>query len=242
MSAPKTAAVGGGEMGGPSTWSGYDPAHPIAYSALEDPALYDAYLWRLNEKSAFAKTLVAAEAALPDADVDKRRLSSMDVHRSAVHVSGQGLSEAERARIRERYSEKAKERRLRMYEKAILLAEEREREEGRRNRSRRYLYFKVPYCTYVGQEILLVGSSLSLGSWEIQKAIPLTWSPGHLWNGPATVSIDDGVIEYKFIARDSGLGHIIWEPGSNHKIDATKLAAGTTTGIDCFWGGGGNTP
>lgn len=146
-----------------------------------------------------------------------------------------GINDEERARIRERYAEKAKERRLRMYERALRLAEEREREEGRRHRARRVIQFRLNYETYYGQDVFVVGSVPALGFWDPQKAVPLRWCPGHVWSGDATVSVEDGNIEYKFITKDRNTGSVVWEPGFNHKVEVQNLSTPTTT-IECAWG------
>ncbi len=41
--------------------------------------------------------------------------------------------------------------------------------------------FKVQYKTAYGQRLRLVGSDPALGSWSIDRALPMQWGVGDLW-------------------------------------------------------------
>lgn len=112
------------------------------YSTSEQQKMYDAYLVKLNPKTNFSKHLSRKSLARKEVLSEPRPRTS----------------DEERQRIRERYSEKAKERRVRMYEQALLMAEEREKEAGRKFRAQRKSKFHVAYQTYVSCG-LQVGSS-----------------------------------------------------------------------------------
>lgn len=47
----------------------------------------------------------------------------------------------------------------------------------------------------------LVGSHEALGSWQVDKAVPATWSEGHQWS--ASVELPAGAqLEFKFVVAD----------------------------------------
>jgi hypothetical protein len=41
--------------------------------------------------------------------------------------------------------------------------------------------FKVPYQCAYGQNLYITGSDVNLGSWNIDKAVPMHWSDGDVW-------------------------------------------------------------
>lgn len=143
---------------------------------------------------------------------------------------------AERLQIRERYAEKAKLRQLRMYEEAVRVAEEREREDGRRHRCARNITFCVHYSTNFGQNLAVVGNTTALGSWNPNKAVPLKWTSGNYWIGPGKLSTDDGVAEYKYLLVDNNFRTASWEPGCNHRINTAQLPAGKRKCVEDQWG------
>lgn len=52
-----------------------------------------------------------------------------------------------------------------------------------------------------GQELVLVGSTDSLGGWELARAPHMTWNEGDLWT--ATIELPAGThVEYKFALWD----------------------------------------
>lgn len=144
------------------------------------------------------------------------------------------MSKSDREAIVQRYEAKAKERRIRMYNEAIAIAEELEREEGWRHRTRRCIQFKVFYNTYYGQNVWMVGSVSRLGSWDISKALPMVWTNGNHWVATVVLSTDDGAIEYKFVLKDENTGATIWEPGKNHSLDVRQLP--TNSELEDSWG------
>ncbi|KAL6759561.1 hypothetical protein V8C86DRAFT_1270879 [Haematococcus lacustris] len=50
------------------------------------------------------------------------------------------------------------------------------------------------------------GSSPSLGSWDLTKAVPLKWTPGDLWCG-LTFLPDTSPVEFKFVLLDARNGY-----------------------------------
>lgn len=111
------------------------------YYTEEQRKMYDAYLCRLDPKSQFSKTMLQ--------QTQTRSLPLVEIPPKTEQTIKPPITEAERQRIRDRYDEKEKERHIRMYEQAVSMAVEREREEGRRFRSQRMIKFHVHYGTYV---------------------------------------------------------------------------------------------
>lgn len=55
--------------------------------------------------------------------------------------------------------------------------------------------FSVPYETKLGQELRVVGSCKELGAWQLNHAMDLRWTPGHVWHGE--VDLPDTPFEFK---------------------------------------------
>lgn len=124
-----------------------------------------------------------------------------------------------------------------MYETAILIAREREREDGLRHRAKRSVEFRIHYSTDFGQNIYLTGNISQLGSWNVGAAVPLEWTPGNLWVGRVDLSADAGVIEYKYVVRDSNSRYTLWESGQNHKLDLVAAKQPLEI-VQDYWGSG----
>ncbi|WIA10132.1 hypothetical protein OEZ85_010339 [Tetradesmus obliquus] len=76
----------------------------------------------------------------------------------------------------------------------------------------------VQLQTKPGQNVVLVGSHPSLGSWSVDDALPMTWSDGHVWKASIELPPDSMDLEYKAVLRSSS-GKDVWEKGTNHKAD-----------------------
>jgi hypothetical protein len=74
--------------------------------------------------------------------------------------------------------------------------------------------FFIRYETTFGQQIVLVGNSADLGSWNVFKGVPLAWGPEHLWS--AKVFISSLPLEYKYVLMSDEKS--LWESGSNRKL------------------------
>jgi hypothetical protein len=55
----------------------------------------------------------------------------------------------------------------------------------------------VQLQTKPGQNVVLVGSHPSLGSWSLDGALPMTWSEGHVWKASIELPADSMDLEYK---------------------------------------------
>ena len=53
--------------------------------------------------------------------------------------------------------------------------------------------------SHVGQALAVVGAAEELGSWQADKAHPLTWHEGHTWSGevPITITSPTEPLEFK---------------------------------------------
>ncbi|GBF93471.1 hypothetical protein Rsub_06604 [Raphidocelis subcapitata] len=88
------------------------------------------------------------------------------------------------------------------------------------------LEFAVRCCTQPGQDVALVGSHPALGLWDVDAALPLAWSEGHIWRGELEV---DGAewerVEFKAVLRCGG-GAVVWQGGPNCEAELGPGVAG----------------
>lgn len=47
-----------------------------------------------------------------------------------------------------------------------------------------------PLAVEWGQEVALVGAAEGLGSWDVEKSIPMSWNDGDMWTAQAEVPIE----------------------------------------------------
>lgn len=69
--------------------------------------------------------------------------------------------------------------------------------------------------TQPGQDVWVVGSIPALGSWDLDGALALAWTEGHVWR--ATITVDPAAaahIEYKAVLKCSD-APTVWEGGDN---------------------------
>ncbi|KAL8425426.1 hypothetical protein Efla_003654 [Eimeria flavescens] len=149
-------------------------------------------------------------------------------------------SEEERLRVREKYRERLKERKLQIYQRALEEVILREKDAARTR-----LEFRIHLPTRFGENLYLVGSEACAGSWCLDRAIPMLWGEGNVWT--LALALPNGVrrLEYKYVIKEGP--HATWEPGSNHTWQAkgssgcskpgAPSAAGLITVSD-LWGGG----
>eukprot|EP00922_Rhytidocystis_sp_ex-Travisia-forbesii_P043304 GHVS01064626.1.p1 GENE.GHVS01064626.1~~GHVS01064626.1.p1 ORF type:complete len:230 (-),score=35.20 GHVS01064626.1:817-1506(-) len=129
----------------------------------------------------------------------------------------------ERMRIRQLYQEKTKERRVQLYNEALNEAIRREMAEASRA-----VTFTIKVDTRFGQNVHIVGSSSHLGNWSTRASVLMEWSSGNIWT--ATVNLgnsasEPGVVEYKYIVKESNGNNVEWEYGDNHILDRSESAA-----------------
>lgn len=80
--------------------------------------------------------------------------------------------------------------------------------------------FKLAYRCEFGQQVCLLGSGDTLGSWDFSKAVPMEWTEGDIWRTELrlsnTHSNDEGMVEYKYLIKNERDGTIAaWKPGGN---------------------------
>lgn len=75
----------------------------------------------------------------------------------------------------------------------------------------------VQMKTRPGEDVVLVGSHPAFGSWDLEGALPLSWSDGHVWRASVEVAPDCDSLEYKAVVVSGGSP--MWEKGSNQKVD-----------------------
>jgi WD40 repeat protein len=78
--------------------------------------------------------------------------------------------------------------------------------------------FRVRRQTDPGEDVYVVGESPELGAWDPNRAVRMTWTPGHIWQ--ATVAAPpDGLGRYKYLVRRGAAGPE-WEPGPDRTTAA----------------------
>ncbi|CBZ55356.1 4-alpha-glucanotransferase family protein,related [Neospora caninum Liverpool] len=122
----------------------------------------------------------------------------------------------ERRRIQEKYREKIKERKIRIYQNALEEVIRREKAS-----SMRQVVFKVPVQTRFGQNVCLVGSDATLGSWIAEQAVNMIWTQNNIWQCELKFPRETTRVEYKYLIKEGN--YVIWEPGQNHVLDLRRL-------------------
>lgn len=74
------------------------------------------------------------------------------------------------------------------------------------------ILFCVRYETKFGENVCLVGSPWD--NWK--KLIPMTWNKGGLWSCRVPVSLNEDVVEYKYVVVDNQ--NLLWESSDNRKV------------------------
>eukprot|EP00798_Chlamydomonas_sp_ICE-L_P016592 gene16592-22829_t len=78
--------------------------------------------------------------------------------------------------------------------------------------------FRLPYRCGYGHHLAVVGTGYSLGNWDPQNRVSLTWSEGDLWTASTALSPETSSLEYKFIICDDNGNPVKWQPGDNIKV------------------------
>eukprot|EP00919_Chromeraceae_sp_WS-2016_P051403 GHVR01121858.1.p1 GENE.GHVR01121858.1~~GHVR01121858.1.p1 ORF type:complete len:177 (+),score=36.71 GHVR01121858.1:57-587(+) len=76
------------------------------------------------------------------------------------------------------------------------------------------------YKTNFGENMYIIGSAPCVGGWDPTKAVPMTWSDGHVWKATLKLPSSLNLLEYKFlVVRDVGAR---WEEGMNHRVNPQR--------------------
>ena len=70
----------------------------------------------------------------------------------------------------------------------------------------------VPY----GSRIAVVGSSPALGSWRLDRAVPMAWSTGDVWRSPPVMLSVNSAHAYKYVVLSPNVA--TWQPGPNQSL------------------------
>ncbi|XP_027351319.1 probable LRR receptor-like serine/threonine-protein kinase At3g47570 [Abrus precatorius] len=73
----------------------------------------------------------------------------------------------------------------------------------------------IRICNY-GEHFQVVGDDPMFGSWNPSKAVPMTWSEGHIWTVEQDIPVGKS-IQFKFILKRKQ-GDIVWQPGPDRII------------------------
>lgn len=77
----------------------------------------------------------------------------------------------------------------------------------------------IPTCCRYGQNLYIVGSLPQLGGWDLSKALPLSWHPGHRWSAEVVLPVDS--FEFKAVVVE-GAGRVAWEDGANRTVRTSE--------------------
>lgn len=79
-----------------------------------------------------------------------------------------------------------------------------------------HVQFRVPYNTSLGEDLFIIGSHDSLGRWNQNKALAMTWGEGGNWWANVDLPAG-GVFFYKYAVRcEDGLYK--WQSGANNLL------------------------
>ena len=76
--------------------------------------------------------------------------------------------------------------------------------------------FNVPYDTQMGEEVMIIGSHASLGSWNQNNAAPMQWTEGGVWRANVELPAG-GVFFYKYVVKTLDQG-FKWQEGANNLL------------------------
>ena len=80
--------------------------------------------------------------------------------------------------------------------------------------------FSVGYRTDWGQNMYLIGDLEVLGAWNVEKAVKMGWTEGHVWT--ATVALSSSTLyHYKYLVLGED-GFTRWETGPNRSSVSTE--------------------
>ncbi|GFH14374.1 phosphoglucan, water dikinase, chloroplastic, partial [Haematococcus lacustris] len=75
----------------------------------------------------------------------------------------------------------------------------------------------LPYKVDFGEVIKVSGNTPEFGSWDIEHAVQMHWTPGNVW--VAELRLAPGTYEIKALVRHSTMRDLVrWEEGPNHQL------------------------
>jgi len=98
--------------------------------------------------------------------------------------------------------------------------------------------FGVQYDTSWGQNLVLVGSSPSLGNWDPAHGQRMTWLSGNYWKSEVEFA-ESSLIEYKYVVVLVDVDRFVdiqrWEERNNRFCDLTQIIDSNQTNHPEFW-------
>nr|GMD94867.1 phosphoglucan, water dikinase, chloroplastic [Ipomoea batatas] len=77
-------------------------------------------------------------------------------------------------------------------------------------------------CSF-GQQFLMVGDDPIFGAWDPSKAVPLTWSEGHVWTLEMDIPTGKSIV-YKFLLKEADKDIILWQPGPDRVVETWETS------------------
>jgi 4-alpha-glucanotransferase len=84
------------------------------------------------------------------------------------------------------------------------------------------LYFEIQYHTQPGQNIMVCGSSKTLGNWNISNALKMHYEHNGKWAAEIDFNSENETIEYKYCLIDEH-GNVHWEWGKNRVLSLNEI-------------------
>ncbi|KAF6262639.1 hypothetical protein COO60DRAFT_601225 [Scenedesmus sp. NREL 46B-D3] len=84
--------------------------------------------------------------------------------------------------------------------------------------------FNIRLKVDFGQHLLVVGSCASLGAWNVDNAVRLTWQEGNVWESSVELPAGE-LVEYKYVIRNGDTSVDKWQPGDNLAMEVPVAQA-----------------
>ncbi|EZG67635.1 starch-binding domain protein [Gregarina niphandrodes] len=142
--------------------------------------------------------------------------------------------ERENLRVRAKYAQRAHQRKVELYFKALDIVRQKEQCTDRQ------LTFSVKYASQYGERVVLVGDIPILGNWIAANGVPMNWNEGCNWSVTLTVPYSTHTLHYKYVVVTDGAETnrgVKWEWGNNHRLEIGEGDA-SPCNITDEWGAG----
>lgn len=90
--------------------------------------------------------------------------------------------------------------------------------------------------TKPGQRVVLVGGHPALGSWDVTKAVSMSWSDGHVWKASIELPADTTDLQYKVSSK--GVATATFSPSTplTPAVDTSSQAVDPLMAASCTLG------
>lgn len=82
---------------------------------------------------------------------------------------------------------------------------------------------KIKAPTQFRETVFLTGGAPELGEWNVDRGVPLRWTPGHVWHGQ--IELHCSQTEIKFVRKHELQPIADWQGGANIRRFQTFVTA-----------------